>query len=63
MAPVGSVASVSPSWKFRTGNVLRKMSDLVCFVCLCAYPSGLVSCGLFVVPVVNVSDFNFHVSQ
>ena len=53
----------SPSLEFQTGNMLRKMSGLFCFVCLCAYPSGLVYCGLFVVPVVIVSDFNFHVCQ
>ena len=34
--------------------MLRKVSGMVCFVCLCAYPSGLVGCGLFVVPVVIV---------
>ena len=44
-------------------NVLRKMSGLVCFVCLCAYPSGLVCCGLLVVPVVIVGDFKFHVRR
>ena len=44
-------------------NVLRKMSGLVRFVCLCAYPSGLVFCGLLVVPVVIVSDFKFHISR
>ena len=43
------VESFPPSWEFRTGNVLRKMSGLVCFVSLCAYPSDLVFCGLLVV--------------
>ena len=41
--------------------MLRKMCGLVCFVYLCAYPSGLVCCRLLVVPVVIVGDFKFHV--
>ena len=41
--------------------MLRKMCGLVCFVYLCACPSGLVCCRLLVVPVVIVGDFKFHV--
>ena len=47
----------------KISNVLRKKCGLVCFVCLCAYPSGLVCCGLLVVPVVIVGDFKFHVRR
>ena len=47
----------------KINNVLRKMCGLVCFVYLCAYPSGLVCCGLLVVPVVIVGDFKFHVRR
>ena len=47
----------------KISNVLRKMCGLVCFVYLCAYPSGLVCCGLLVVPVVIVGDFKFHVRR
>ena len=43
--------------------MLRKMCGLVCFVYLCAYPSGLVCCRLLVVPVVIVGDFKFHVRR
>ena len=43
--------------------MLRKMCGLVCFVYLCAYPSGLVCCRFLVVPVVIVGDFKFHVRR
>ena len=53
----GSVSIATP---------LRKMCGLVCFVYVCAYPSGLVCCSrLLVVPVVivDVGDFKFHVRR
>ena len=63
-APIAESFTRVRHFEFRKiSNVLRKMSGLVCFVCLCAYPSGLVCFGLLVVPVVIVGDFKFHVRR
>ena len=63
-APIAESFTRDRHFEFqKISNVLRKMCGLVCFVYLCAYPSGLVCCGLLVVPVVIVGDFKFHVRR